>query len=390
MLRVGIVGGGVSGLAAAVALRSVGHAPEVFERAPQIQEVGSGLTLWANATRVLRELGALDACLERSHRIDDFHLQHASGRMLMRIPIEAFATHAVAMHRADLQAALVRRLPAGVVMTQQQCLGIREDASGVYLQLATGERGPFDVVLGADGVRSCIRSYVRGADEPLSYRGYTIWRGVAQMDALQPVQSAISETWGLGHRFGILPLGGGRVCWYATANARQPKTTRPEDRQATILAMVDGWHDPVQSLVAATPSEAILEHATYDRVVRAGWSRGAVALVGDAAHPLTPNLGQGACLALEDAVVLGRLLIGVQGREAVHGALRRFEQMRLPRVRAMARRCRWLGALGQWEDPRANFLRLQAVKVIPGALFTRTSRAIQSFAADQVAPFRPL
>jgi len=390
MLRVGIVGGGVSGLAAAVALRHAGHAPEIFERAPEIQEVGSGLTLWANATRALRELGALDYCLERSHRIEEFNLQHASGRMLMRIPIEAFATHALAMHRADLQAALVRLLPSELIATHQACLGVREDSTGVFLNFLDGERGPFDVVIGADGVRSCVRTYVGGAVEPLSYRGYTIWRGVARVDPAQPMQSAISETWGLGHRFGILPLGAGRVCWYATANSRQPKTTRPEDRQATIQALVEGWHKPVSSLVAATPRDGILEHATYDRTVRSGWSRGAVILLGDAAHPLTPNLGQGACLALEDAVVIGRLLSGVQGRQAVPAALQRFEQVRLARVRAMARRCRWLGALGQWEDPFANFLRLQAAKVIPGSLLTRTSRVIQSYAADHVAPFQPV
>ncbi len=386
MIHAAIVGGGISGLAAAVALRAAGHAVDVFERAPEIREVGSGITLWSNATRALRQLGVLEACAQRSCAIRAFDLRTAAGRQLMTIPIERFATDAVAMHRCDLQAALLGALPPSVLHKGAACLGVREDARGVFLRFEGGERGPFSLAIGADGLHSAVRRYVTGAGDPPRYRGYFVWRGVAF--AALPFHPAgrISETWGRGNRFGILPLGGGRVCWYATANVPLEATSAPEDRHDRLSRLIAGWHAPIPELLAATPAGAILENPALDRGLVRGWRRGSALIIGDAAHPITPNLGQGGCMALEDAVVLGTLLQGVAADAcAIGAALARFEALRFPRLRAMERRCRWLGALGQWQNPAVTLVRNRVARLIPGAYFVHTSRIIQSYAADQVA-----
>jgi 2-polyprenyl-6-methoxyphenol hydroxylase-like FAD-dependent oxidoreductase len=387
MLKVAVVGGGIGGLAAARALVMQGHEVRVYERAAAIREVGSGLTLWSNATRVLHNLGILGDCLKTSCPIKDFHLLTAAGQLIMRIPVEQFATTAMVMHRADLQALLLRSLPAGVVQTDAECLGIRATAGRHYLEFSDSERGPFDLVVGADGIKSALRHFVRGEVEPPSYRGYFIWRGVGLLNLPDYPAGRTSETWGQGRRFGILPMGHGRVCWYATANQPLSQTSQADARHTLVHELTKGWHSPIPELIEATPHGAILENPAFDRGVQRGWSRGGVVLVGDAAHPITPNLGQGGCMALEDAVVLASLLPGHQNfqPEALAAKLRQFEELRYSRIRSMERRCRILGAIGQWQHPLMARARVTVARLIPGAYFTLTSRAIQKYRAECVA-----
>ena len=386
MMRVAIVGGGISGLAAAIALQLEGHEAKIFERAPEIREVGSGLTLWSNATRVLNHLGILDFCLAKSCPIQDFYLMLTSGRQVMRINIEEFATAAIVMHRADLHSALLKRLPSDWVETNAACSNVQEQPDGMCLTINGRLLGPFDLVIGADGVKSVVRHYVTGSDTPPRYRGYYIWRGVAPLDLNSYPAGRVSETWGYGHRFGILPMGNKRVCWYATANQPLGQTTRPEERKRRVLGIVGKWHDPIPSLVDATPTHAILENPAFDRGVKRGWSRAAAVLIGDAAHPITPNLGQGGCMALEDAVVLAKVLSKVDRSDlsGIKVALQKFESLRYPRLQSMERRCRILGAMGQWQHPVLTAIRNRVAALLPGQYFQYTSRTIQKYAADAI------
>lgn len=386
LIRTAIIGGGISGLATSVALRAVGHDVDIFERRPEVTEVGSGITLWSNATRALRQLGALEPCAARGGSIREFRLRLADGSHLMTIPIEYFATYAIAIHRYDLLAALLALVPVRSLHKGQACAGMREDTRGVFLQFADGERGPYDMVIGADGLHSTVRQYVTGRTDAPRYRGYVVWRGVSLRPLPEYPLGMISETWGRGHRFGILPLDAGRVCFYATANVPAGAVTRPEARHDVIRKIVGDWHAPIPELLEATPAGAILENPAFDRGIVRGWRRGSVAIIGDAAHAITPNLGQGGCMALEDAVALGALMQGVPADKAsIAAALDRFEALRAPRLRAMERRCRYLGALGQWQHPLVTAVRNRVAKILPGGYFVHTSRVIQSYAADQVA-----
>jgi 2-polyprenyl-6-methoxyphenol hydroxylase-like FAD-dependent oxidoreductase len=201
------------------------------------------------------------------------------------------------------------------------------------------------VLIGADGLHSRVRAGLFG-DTPPTYSGYTCWRAVVRFDhtLLWP-----GESWGRGARFGQVGMSGGQVYWFATKDA--PAGGRgAAGEKAELQRVFRGWHEPVEQLIAATDESVILRHDIYDRPVLGRWGNGRVTLLGDAAHAMTPNLGQGACQAIEDAVVLARELAA---RRDLPGALRSYETRRIGRANSIVTASRRLGAIGQWSHPLA-------------------------------------
>lgn len=374
--NIAIIGAGIGGLAVASALKRSGHQVQIFERAAQITAVGSGLTLWPNATRVLKHLGVLDQCLRASCPLQHLVVRLSDGRKIMAIPSEQFETPAIAMHRADLHNALLSTLSPDLVRLNFGCETVREESEGVYLGGAGTEVGPFDLVIGADGLRSMVRRYVNDHLQ-LTYKGYVIWRGVAEVD--RPQDGSFSETWGRGQRFGILPIGAKRICWYGTMNVKQGLLSTTSDRKKMIAGLFSGWHDPIEKIISATPEETLIQTETLDCSQPTHWSRGRVVLMGDAIHPIAANLGQGSCLALEDAVVLSE---AIQSHENPHEAFAAYEKIRRPRVSSVQRRSSFVGSIGQWERPVLAPLRNWVCSWIPGTLFTRTSRSLYNYRAE--------
>ncbi|MBI3556735.1 MAG: FAD-dependent monooxygenase [Deltaproteobacteria bacterium] len=378
--KTAIVGAGIGGLATAIAAADGGNHVEVFERSSEIKGVGAGMALWPNATRVLRQLGVLDQCVLKSGPLELLSVRLAGGKVVMKIPTEKFSTPAIALRRVDLHEALLSRLRGLRIQTGQHCLGIREADEGAYLVFKDGERGPYDVVIGADGIRSVLRQYVQG-QVSLRYKGYAIWRGIAEAADLCAADGNFFEIWGPGQRFGILPMGQGRVCWYATINQPQGGRGTAREQKEALLKRFGGWAGPVVELIARTPLDALLHSDTYDREPYARWSRGRVVLIGDAVHPIPANLGMGGCMALEDALILGQLL---NKPRDVMELFRRFELLRLNRVADISRRSGFIGAIGQLSSPVLTPVRDKLCDLIPGRLFTYTSRAIHSYQAEQV------
>jgi 2-polyprenyl-6-methoxyphenol hydroxylase-like FAD-dependent oxidoreductase len=368
-VRIAVVGAGLGGLASAVALRDAGHEVAVFERAAALSEVDSGLTLWSNGTLALRRLGVLDALTSRAAPLARLHLRRWDGRPLMSIPTEAFSTPALGVHRADLHTALLARLSPASIHLGVQCHGVHETAAGVVVEGAGGE--PFDLVVAADGARSSLRAYVCGTDAP-RYKGYTIFRGTADL-ARSPLPSGVlAETWGRGMRFGLFRMSPGRWCWYAALNRPEGTILPSERRREELLRVFSSWAAPVPAVIASTLH--ILQNDAYGISPATRWSRGRVVLIGDAAHPMPPNLGQGACLSLEDAVRLGELL---KGMTVAGPALRRFEADRRRRVYSIAARSARIGALGQWES--LTRARDAVARLVPGRWLTLSSRSIHSY-----------
>ena len=382
--KIAIIGAGIGGLAAANALVRGGVAigdVEMFERNAETKGVGAGMALWPNATRVLQTLGVLEECVAQSGPLSLLWVQLANGKVVMKIRTEAFSTPAVALRRMDLHNALSSRVGQLTTHLEHQCLGLRESAQGVYLHFKTGVRGPYDVVIGADGIRSELREYVQGAI-PLRYKGYAIWRGIAQAPDLVAADGNFFEIWGAGQRFGILPMGQGTVCWYATVN--QPQGDRRElgEQKSFLQKRFRGSATPVEALLERTPLDAFVPSDTFDREPNSRWSRGRVVLLGDAVHPIAANLGMGGCMALEDALILGTLL----GRDKPIAELfSRYENLRQNRVANIARRSSVIGAIGQLSNPVIRPVRDKICKLIPGGLFTCTSREIHAYRPDLAA-----
>lgn len=341
-----IAGGGIGGMTAALALHRAGHEVTIFERTPAFTEIGAGMSLWPNATRILQALGVMGDVLAHGEPVSQFNLQRPDGRTISTIPMDGFSTPAVCIHRADLHQALRQALTPVRLVGNQTVQSFGQDASGVFVQFASGLEARADGLIGADGINSAVRAQIHGNARPI-YRGYRIWRGIAP-DRAGRVRGHISETWGAGQRFGILPIGQGRICWYATRNGPPAHPDSPEGRKAEIEELFHDWHSPIPELIAATPQESILKNDARDRRPLRHWGEHRVTLLGDAAHPITPNVGQGACMAIEDAACLAKALAAAGD---VPSAFRAYESMRRSRTAFVARQSRRIGAIGQWENP---------------------------------------
>ena len=284
-----------------MALHRAGIPATVYERAPEIREVGAGMMLWPNATRVLKELGLLERVAACSGRNEHFLVRASGGAILMDIALGQFEVPALCTRRSDLLGALLSALPPGSVQLGQTFDRFETGKNKVKVHMAGGGV-EHDFLIGADGIRSRVRAQLLGVHEPV-YRGYTVWRGIARLAGAVATGSN-SETWGRGKRFGILNTGGDRFTWYATANTGSDHADSPEGRKRELLRMFAGWHEPVERLIGATDEANILKNGAYDLAPLRRWGQGRVMLLGDAAHPCTPNLGLGGCMALEDALVL--------------------------------------------------------------------------------------
>ena len=351
-----IIGGGIGGLAAAVGLRRTGLQAEVYEQAAELKEVGAGISLWSNAIIALDRLGLADAV--RAQAIPEIQggIRTWDGRLLTGVSTrtlqDKYREASVALHRAELQQILMKAWTAEGsegLQLGKHFTRFEQDEEGVTAYFSDGTQARGEALIGADGLRSVVRAQLHGPSDPV-YAGYTAWRAVVPFagDRLTP-----GETWGKGARFGQVPLRDGQVYWFATRNT-PARNHAPAGEKAELRQIFRGWHAPIEELIENTPDDRILRNDIYDRPVLSAWGRGRVTLLGDAAHPMTPNLGQGACQALEDAVVLARWL-GQPGE--VGPGLRRYEQQRIPRANSLVRQSRQLGWVGQWENPAAIWLR---------------------------------
>jgi 2-polyprenyl-6-methoxyphenol hydroxylase-like FAD-dependent oxidoreductase len=373
--NIGIIGGGIGGVAAAVALHQVGIDVVVYERAPRLREVGVGMMLWPNATRVLRDLGLLEQVLARSGPNTHFLVRARGGEVLMNIALGDFDVPAICARRADLLAVLIAALPPESVRLGRELQNLEQVGDKVRIFFAGGVVKEHDAVIGADGIRSRVRSELFGVADPI-YRGYTIWRGMASYDGCAARSGANSETWGAGHRFGILNTGHDRFTWYATANVAANYPDAPCGRKGELRRMFASWHAPIPELIEATDEEAILKNGAYDLAPLRRWGDRLVTLLGDAAHPCTPNLGQGGGLALEDALVLAKCL---EKGTSLETALRRYESLRCHRTAHMQQRARLMGQVGQWENRVFVGVRRAVTSVLPARLFEHNLRRVYSY-----------
>jgi 2-polyprenyl-6-methoxyphenol hydroxylase-like FAD-dependent oxidoreductase len=347
-MRAVIIGAGIGGLAAAVALRRVGIETLVIERVASIREVGAGLSIWSNAVNALRELGLEARVIASAAVVERNLVQTPAGALVVQNEFGAICRKAgapcICIHRAVLHKILLDSLPPSSVRTGVRCSGF-DDSTAI---LESGERIPADVLVGADGISSVIRDGLHGA-EPPRYAGYTCWRGIRDENGVLPDRSALLVI-GAGSQFGVWPCGAGQLYWFLTRNA-PPGTAQTK---ADAVALCRDWAAPVPEIIEGTPEDAILQNDIVDRPVLRWWGRGRVTLLGDAAHACTPNLGQGGCQALEDAVVLAHCL---SGTSPIQAALRKYQRLRISRTTAVVRNSWQMGKMLQLDSPMLESLR---------------------------------
>ncbi|MFE3578632.1 FAD-dependent monooxygenase [Streptomyces vinaceus] len=379
---VAVVGGGIGGLAAAVALHRRGWRVEVLERAADFTELGAGISLWPNALRALEVLGLAGAVREFGAVEAAGGVRDRRGRWLSRTDnaelARRFGHPLLVLHRADLLRVLREALPADSLRSGSEVSTVRDEGNRTVVVHRGGESRP-DLVVGADGLHSAVRRALWPAAAGPRYAGYTAWRMVTEPLAEPPREGA--ATWGRGARFGYTALPGGRMYCFATATLPAGAASgsfESESEYAELLGRFGSWPDPIPALLAAVPAGAVLRHDLYDLPPLPSFVRGRVALMGDAAHAMTPNLGQGACQALEDAVTLAHCL---DTTPDVPAALRSYDLLRRPRTQAVTRRSARLGAVGQLSWPPAVLLRDTAARLTPTRATLRSMTPVLGWTA---------
>ncbi len=357
-MRAVVVGGGIGGLASGIALAGSGWDVSVLERAEGSTAIGAGISLWANALRVLDALEVWPDVRDAA-TMQAGGARLPNGRWLSRMADVTQPFDVLLVHRVELHDHLQAALPTGSLVSGVTVESVSEDGTVVH----SGGRERADLVVAADGLRSPIRTRLWPEHPGARYAGFTAWRGVTGAPFELP---EAGETWGRGCEFGLLPLRDGRVYWFATANL--PEGARAGDEHAEVLRRFGGWHDPIRRVVEATPAGAVLRHDIYHLATPLPrFARGRVALLGDAAHAQTPNLGQGACQALEDALTLAALV-----RDGDVGAgLAAYDAQRRPRTEKFVKTALRAARVTQAENRAAVALRNSAARLVPPRLAAR-------------------
>ncbi len=359
--RILIAGGGIGGLALAALLHRRGRECVVLERAPRFDPVGAGIVIQPNAVKALRIGGIEEAIVNRGAPMERMQIRDDRGRILSSIEgavfRRRFAVGAFGFHRSTLHAALARLIPETSIRLNATIRSCGATAAGAFVELADGEALEGEGLVAADGLHSVVRRELVRDGEP-RYSGYTSWRGVVARGALWPA-GQMSESWGCGARFGLVAIDGDRLYWFATANAAAGGR---EASKGDLLRRFAEWHDPIRAVIEATPDEAILRTDIADRDPIQKWSDGRITLLGDAAHPMTPNLGQGGGQAIEDAVVLDLCL---SASTDVADAFKDYESRRLERTARVVSEARRFGRIGQLENAAARWARDLAMRLTP-------------------------
>lgn len=360
-----ISGAGIGGLVTALALERQGWQVTLLEHYPQVIHTGAGISLWPNALRALDTLGISQTLIDQSSPYRDCGIHLPSGKPLIMAKAADFTASygypTIVMHRAVLNEILATQL------RQPPCYGKRvtgytDHDAGVSVQCDDGSHYAGDVLIVAEGIHSNIRQQWFPQHQP-QYVGYTAWRGVCHFDH-QRIGDKWGEWLGTGIRFGITPLANNQVYWFATRNQPEGQIAPVHQRHDQLYELFGSWQEPVPQLIAATASDAVLQHDIHQLPLLPYWSHGRVALLGDAAHAMSPNLGQGGCQAIEDAIALARLL---NTDMPISTALRQYEHERKRYVEGITRMSYQMGQLLSIGNPLGCLLRNLLLTLIPAS-----------------------
>ncbi|MBN8677632.1 MAG: FAD-dependent monooxygenase [Chitinophagales bacterium] len=362
---IAVIGGGIAGLTTAIALRKAGHEVAVFEAAAEIKPLGAGLLLAANAMKGLGRIGIAEKVAPFGHQLSHFTVLSQSGRILSEMDSSVlskkYGLNNFAIHRGALHQILLGELPFVRVETGKRAISLEQGPQSVSINFQDGSTFRAHYVVVADGVHSSIRRQLIPGSK-VRYAGYTCWRALVDNPGL--ALPGATETWGASGRVGIVPLKDNKIYWFICINA---PANSPEMRQMTaadLLSRFAGYHAPVPQILAATSDEQLLWNDIIDIAPINHFAFGRVLLMGDAAHATTPNMGQGACQAIEDAAVLLDELEKHPEQE-LEQIFTRFEHRRISRTTMIVNRSWQMGRIAQLSQPGLVAIRDIVMRCIP-------------------------
>jgi FAD-dependent urate hydroxylase len=341
-LKAIIIGSGMAGLAAGIAMRQAGYEVEIYEKTKKLRPAGAGISLWSNGIKVLNKLGLGKEVAAIGGEMNRMEYRNHHGEVLNNVNlmplVEQVGQRPYPVSRTDLQQMMLTAFGEADVHMGMRCVEVKQDADSATAIFEDGSITTGNLIIGADGIHSVVREYLNGGKVEPRYAGYVNWNGIVEASP----DLAESDVWviyvGEGKRASMMPIGGNR--FYFFMGCPKPKGTKvePKDIRAELKETFVGWAQPVQNLIEKLDPEQVnrLEISDIDPLPHL--VKGRIALVGDSAHATTPTLGQGGCQAMEDAEVLCRYLVTTN--ISVEDALKRYETERKERVAQLVLKAR--------------------------------------------------
>jgi 2-polyprenyl-6-methoxyphenol hydroxylase-like FAD-dependent oxidoreductase len=367
-----IIGGGIAGLTAAIALQRIGITAHVYEASDAIKPVGAGLGLGVNAMKALRAIDLDEDVARIGQPLKSFSILDEHGKKISHAAFETTnGRFGVAVHRAELHAVLMSKLDPAAIHTGKRLAKFENGHERTIVHFEDGTQVTTRYLIVADGVHSKARQQLVPDSAP-RFAGQTCWRGVVEHP--DAGRWAPSETWGIDGRFGIVPLTDNRVYWFAVMNAERSDPRLAAFQADDLLRVFEGYHSVISDVLERSKGMKLIHGDVLDLKPISRFAYGRTVLIGDAAHATTPNLAQGACQAIEDAVVLADCL---KQTADVERAFRKFEKRRLKRTHWIVNTSWRIGKVAQLEHPLLVGLRNTAFRMMPASANRRQLQRIE-------------
>lgn len=365
-MTIAISGGGIGGLSLAIALQRKDFDVKVYESAPILKPLGAGIVLAANAVKALVDIGIGEEVLQAGRVIRKLRIKSKQGNILSEVDAEEVNArfgyvNNFAIHRADLHQVLISLLNPGSLITNKECIDFKQNNHGIAINFSDGTEAHADYLIACDGIHSAIRKKLVPDSTP-RYAGYTCWRAVIDNPPNGFNVEETTETWGRNGRFGIVPLTNGRVYWFACINTSENNPVMQSYTPGHLLNHFKNFHNPVAEIIQSTRNDQLIWNDILDIKPLKKFAFGKIVLLGDAAHATTPNMGQGACMAIEDAAVLSNCIASTKD---VEKAFLNYEEKRIVRTTSIVNRSWQMGKIAQLANPLLIALRNAAFRVTP-------------------------
>lgn len=366
-----IIGAGIGGLTTAIALKQKGFKVRIFEQAPTIKEVGAGIILPSNAFQVYKSLGLSASIMQQGFKIKSMNITNGFLKPLSKINLSYFeqkySANNIAIHRAALQQILLQQLKPSELFLNHALQEINSHEQGCSLTFKQGHAIESDILIGADGIQSVVRQFLF-PESRIRKANQLCWRGVVDFQLPAIYDAELNEVWGTKHRFGFVPISSKKVYWYALMDLDNATDVQTE----SLAKHFSSYHELVPTIISKTPTSSIHVSRISDLKPMSSWHKGRICLLGDAAHATTPNMGQGACQAIEDAYVLANCL----EKYPCTVALEKYETLRLSKANGVIKNSWNIGQIAHLKNPIFRFLRNQTVRFMPKSVVQRKNEQL--------------